>query len=65
MIGKRVWTLIREADGSPEALGNDEKSVWEHYNEITAREDNTRDAEWRDLADTILIFVCLNPPYDT
>ena len=27
-------------------------------------EDNIREAEWRDLADTILVFVCLNTLYD-
>ena len=35
-----------------------EKSIWEHYNEMAAVEDNIREVEWRDLADTVLVFVC-------
>jgi len=27
-------------------------------------EDNIRDVEWRDLADTVLVFVCMDTPYD-
>ena len=42
-----------------EALGK-EKSIWEYYNELAAVDDNLREVEWRDLADTVLIFVCLN-----
>ena len=41
----------------PESLGN-EKSIWEYYNEMAAVEDNIREVEWRDLADTVLVFVC-------
>jgi len=40
----------------PESLGS-EKSIWEYYNEMAAVEDNIREVEWRDLADTVLIFV--------
>ena len=31
---------------------------------MAAVEDNIREVEWRDLADTILVFVCLNTLYD-
>ena len=52
--------IIHKADGSPETFGKNEKSIWEHYNEMAAVEDNIREIEWRDLADTILVFVCLS-----
>jgi len=48
----------------PESLGN-EKSIWEYYNEMAAVEDNIREVEWRDLADTVLIFVCIHTLYGT
>ena len=32
-------STIRNADGSPEAVGKNEKSIWEHYNEMAAVED--------------------------
>ena len=54
----------READGPPESFGMNEKSIWEQYNEMAAVEDNIRGDEWRDLADTILVFVCLGTLYD-
>ena len=41
-----------------------EKSIWEHYNEMAAVEDNIREVEWRDLADTVLVFVCLDTLHD-
>ena|SRR5258708_2588004 len=49
--------IIHKTDGYPESLGN-EKSIWEYYNEMAAVEDDIRELEWRDLADTILVFVC-------
>ena len=49
--------IAHDADGPPESVGNNEKSIWEHYNEM-------REIEWRDLADTILVFVCLSTLYD-
>ena len=52
--------MIDNADDIPESLGKHEKSIWEHYNEMAAVEDNIREVEWRDLADTILVFVCLS-----
>jgi len=48
----------------PESLGN-EKSIWEYYNEMAAVEDNIREVEWRDLADTVLIFVCMHTLHGT
>ena len=48
---------IPKANGSPESLGKNEKSLWEHYNEMAAVEDYIRGDEWRDLADTVLVFV--------
>ena len=56
--------MIDNADDIPESLGKNEKSIWEHYNEMAAVEDNIREVEWRDLADTILVFVCLSTFYD-
>ena len=50
--------ITHNADGLPESVGMNEKSIWEHYNEMAAVEDNIREVEWRDLADTILVFVC-------
>jgi len=31
---------------------------------MAAVEDNIREVEWRDLADTVLVFVCIDTPYD-
>jgi len=31
---------------------------------MAAVEDNIREVEWRDLADTVLVFVCMDTPYD-
>ena len=56
--------ITHEIDVLPESLGN-EKSIWEYYNEMAAVEDNIREVEWRDLADTVLIFVCIHTPYGT
>jgi hypothetical protein len=50
--------MTHKIDVPPESLGN-EKSIWEYYNEMAAVEDNIREVEWRDLADTVLVFVCL------
>ena len=57
--------FIHKVDAPPESLGKNEKSIWEHYNEMAAVEDNIRELEWRDLADTVLVFVCLDTLYDT
>ena len=51
--------MTHTIDVLPESLGN-EKSIWEYYNEMAAVEDNIREVEWRDLADTVLVFVCLS-----
>ena len=56
-------SIIPKPDGSPESFGK-EKSIWEHYNEMAVVEDNIREAEWRDLADTILVFVSTSTLYD-
>ena len=55
-----TWTI----NALLESLGK-EKSSWEYYNEMAAVEDNIREVEWRDLADTVLIFVCLSTLYNT
>jgi hypothetical protein len=52
--------IAHKTDAYPESLCKTEKSIWEHYNEMAAVEDNIREVEWQDLADTILVFVCLN-----
>ena len=49
--------MSHKIDVLPESLGS-EKSIWEYYNEMAAVEDNIREVEWRDLADTVLVFVC-------
>jgi len=36
-----------------------EKTVWEHYNDLVAKLDATKEKEWHDMANTILIFVRL------
>ena len=51
--------ITRRIDIFPGSLGN-EKSIWEYYNEIAAVEDNHREIEWRYLADTVLVFVCMD-----
>ena len=56
--------MTRTIDALLESLGN-EKSIWEYYNEMAAVDDNIREVEWRDLADTVLIFVCLSTLYHT
>ena len=55
----REREIYRRVDVPPESLGN-EKSIWEYYNEMAAVDDNIREVEWRDLADTVLVFVCLD-----
>ena len=55
--------MSHEIDALPESLGN-EKSIWEHYNEMASVEDNIREVEWRDLADTVLVFVCTDALHD-
>jgi len=57
--------FIRKVDAPLESIGKNDKSIWEHYNEMAAVEDNIRELEWRDLADTVLVFVCLHTLYDT
>ena len=60
-----LWRHIRrKVDTSPESLGKNKKSIWEYYNEMAEVEDNIREVEWRDLADTILIFVRMSTLYD-
>ena len=39
--------------------------MWEYYNDMAAVEDNIREVEWRDLADTVLVFVCFDTLYST
>ena len=48
---------MRKIDVLPESFWK-EKSIWGYYNEMAAVEDNIREVEWRDLADTVLVFVC-------
>ena len=55
--------MIHTIDVLPESLGS-EKSIWEYYNEMAAVEDNIREVEWRDLADTVLVFVGVDTHYD-
>ena len=50
--------MMHNKDAPPETFGN-EKSIWEYYNEMAAVDDNIREVEWRDLADTVLVFVRL------
>jgi len=49
----------------PEFLGRNEKSIWDHYNEMAAMEDDIRHVEWGDFADVILVFVCIPTLNDT
>jgi len=66
LFGKLLgeWNNTCDIHVLPESLGN-EKSIWEYYNEMAAVEDNIREVEWRDLADTVLIFVCMLTPHGT
>ena len=55
--------MTRKIDILPESLRKG-KSVWGYYNEMAVVEDNIRELEWRDLADTALVFVCVNTHND-
>ena len=55
--------MTHKIDVLSESLGS-EKSIWEYYNEMAAVEDNIREVEWRDLADTVLVFVCPDTLHD-
>src|SRR5258706_10383745 len=55
--------MTHKIDDLPESLGS-EKSIWEYYNEMAAVEDNIREVEWRDLADTVLVFVSVDILHD-
>jgi len=55
--------LTHKIDVPPESL-EEEKTIWGHYNEIAEVEDNMRELEWRELADTVLIFVCVDTHHD-
>jgi len=59
-----VCGIIRKIDVLPESLIG-EKSIWEYYNEMAAVDDNIREVEWRDLADTVLVFVWPRTLHDT
>ena len=58
-MSRSVGRIASNIYGVPESLGN-EKSIWEYYNEMAAVDDNIREIEWRDLADTVLVFVCMD-----
>ena len=62
-MSRSVDVITRKIDILPESLGK-EKPIWEHYNEMAEVEDNIREVEWRDLADTVLVFVCLCTIHD-
>ena len=34
-----------------------EKSIWELYNEVAEKDDISREREWTELTDTMLVFV--------
>ena len=57
-MSSSVGKTTQRIDVPPESLGK-EKSIWEHYNEMAAVDDNIWEVEWRDLADTVLVFVCM------
>jgi hypothetical protein len=63
-VSRSVDGITNEIDVLLESLGN-EKSIWEYYNEMAAVDDNIREIEWRDLADTVLVFVCMRTLYST
>jgi len=41
------------------SLSGTEKSLWEHYNELAAKLDGTKEMVWHDMAKSTLIFVRL------
>src|SRR5258706_1629019 len=55
--------MTHKIDVLPASLG-EEKSIWKSYNEMAEVEDNIRELEWRDLADTVLVFVCVDTHHD-
>jgi len=60
MVGIGSPEIMVGAHMCSASLSETEKSIWEHYNELTAKLDATQKAEWDDMANNILIFVC--PP---
>jgi len=63
MVGIGRPEIMMGAHMCSASLSGTEKSIWEHYNELTAKLDATQKAEWDDMANGILIFVCPLPPY--
>ena len=55
--------ITRKIDVLLESLEN-EKTIWEYYNEMAAADDNIREIEWRYLADTVLLFVRMDTLHD-
>ena len=55
-LSKFAWATANQSDRFPDS-GNQQKSAWEYYLEITAIKDDDREREWRDLLDVILVFV--------
>ena len=55
--------MTHKIDTLPASL-EEEKSIWESYNEMAEVEDNIRELEWQDLADTVLVFVCVDTHHD-
>ena len=62
-VSGSVDGITRKIDDLPESLEN-EKTIWEYYNEMAAVDDNIREIEWRYLADTVLLFVCMDTLHD-
>ena len=60
MVGIRQPKIMMGVHMCSASLSGAGKSIWEHYNELTAKLDATQKAEWDDMPNGILFSVC--PP---
>ena len=61
-LSKFARPAVNQSDRFPDP-GNQQKSAWEYYLEITGIADDEDEREWQDLLDVILVFV--RPPRTT
>ena len=57
--GRYRTGIMLDAHMCSAPLCRTEKSLWDHYNDLTAKLDATHGEVWNDMANTILIFVRL------
>ncbi len=57
MVGVGWLRIMVGAHMCSASLHGTRKSIWEHYNELTAELDATQARVWHNMADTTLMFV--------